>query len=313
MAAKDYYGILGVSKNAADKEIKSAFRKKAKQYHPDTNPDNAEAEKKFKEVNEAYAILSDPEKKKLYDQYGSAAFEEGFHPGGQGFGGFGNGGYQEFHFNGDGMGDIFGDIFGGMFGGRGGSGSYQGGGFGQGRQRAAKGQDITSEVTVTFEDAVYGCNKRIQYRDENHRTQSLEIHIPAGIEEGKKIRLKGKGGPSASGKPGDLFLVIHIAPKAGYERKGMDVYTTESIPFTTAVFGGEIVVNTLYGKVVCGVKPGTQSGSKIRLKGKGIVSMKDSTQKGDQYVTIQIQVPRELDPEASKKLREYEEILKKTL
>ncbi|MDO4650569.1 MAG: J domain-containing protein [Eubacteriales bacterium] len=312
MATKDYYGILGISKGATDKEIKSAFRKMAKQYHPDTNPDNPEAEKKFKEVNEAYAILSDPEKKKLYDQYGSAAFEEGFGQGGQGFGGFGNGGYQEFHFNGDGMGDIFGDLFGGMFGGRGGAGGYSGG-FGQGQRRAAKGKDITSEVTVTFEDAVYGCNKRIQFRDENYKTQSLEIHIPAGIEEGKKIRLKGKGSPSPSGQPGDLFLIVHIAPKAGFERKGMDIYTTESIPFTTAVFGGELVVNTLYGKVVCAVKAGTQSGSKIRLRGKGVVSMKDSTQKGDQYVTIQIKVPRDLDPEAAAKLREYEEIMKKKL
>lgn len=142
--------------------------------------------------------------------------------------------------------------------------------------------------------------------------QTLKVHVPAGIEDGKSIRLKGKGNPGFNGGPaGDLFLKVNVASKPGFERKGMDIYTTANIPFTTAVFGGEAKVTTLYGDVICKIPEGTQSGRKIRLKGKGIVSMKDSAVHGNQYVTVQIQVPQNLSPEAKEKLREFQQVLRK--
>ena len=377
MAKRDYYEVLGVGRNADAKEIKKAYRKLAKKYHPDMNPGDKNAEQKFKEVTEAYNVLSDTEKKKLYDQYGFAAFEEGGAHGaggtadgrggfgGNGFGGFGGqggfrgftndgNGYREYHFEngnmGD-MGDIFGDIFGNMFHGQsagtgaqggfggqsgfGAQGSFGGqggfgasGGFGSqgsfsgrsgfggqngfgGSSAQMRGSDLHSEVSVSFEDAAFGCEKLLRLSSENGGTQTLKVHIPAGIDDGKSIRLKGKGNPGFQGAPaGDLFLKIHVEPKAGYERKGMDVYTTAEIPFTTAVFGGETKVSTLYGDVVCKIPEGAQSGKKIRLRGKGIVSMKDPAVHGDQYVTIQIQVPRAMSPEAKQKLREYEQLMK---
>lgn len=349
MAAKrDYYEVLGISKSADASAIKKAYRKLAKKYHPDTNPGDADAEKKFKEVTEAYNVLSDPEKKKLYDQFGHAAFDQtsgayggagGAYSGGpfsggtyrQTYGGPG-GGYTEYHFEGGNMDDMFNDIFGDIFnhggtgkrqssgfGGFSGSGfsgkNYGGnsgfyGGFGQDSFRS-KGSDLNAEVTVGFDEAAFGCDKviRIQSPDGKGGTQSLKVHIPAGIDTGKSIRLKGKGNPGVNGgENGDLFLKVKVAEKPGFERKGMDVYTTVSVPFTTAVFGGEAVVNTLYGNVLCKIREGTQSGTKIRLRGKGIVSMKDPQVHGDQYVTVQIDVPRNLSAEAKQKLREFEAV-----
>ena len=347
MAKRDYYEVLGIGRNADAKEIKKAYRKLAKKYHPDMNPGDKQAEQKFKEITEAYNVLSDTEKKKLYDQYGFAAFEEGGNPygnGGQGtagngfhggFGGFdfgqnGNGGYHEYHFEngnmGD-MGDIFGDIFGNMFHGQnsgagsqssgfGGRGFHSqsgfGGGFG-GRSAQAKGSDLHSEVSISFEDAAFGCDKMLRLSDAsgNGAVQTLKVHIPAGIEDGKSIRLKGKGNPGFNGgSAGDLFIKVSVASKAGFERKGMDVYTTTEIPFTTAVFGGEAKVSTLYGDVICKIPEGAQTGRKIRLRGKGIVSMKDPAVHGDQYVTIRIQVPQDLSLQAKEKLREFQQICK---
>ena len=165
---------------------------------------------------------------------------------------------------------------------------------------------INASVSVTFDEAAFGCDKRITLQDQSGKAQTLEVHIPAGIDSGKSIRLRGKGMPgTGKGGAGDLLLKVTVQPKAGYERKGMDVYTTVSIPYTTAVFGGEARVHTLYGDVMCKIKEGTQSGSKIRLRGKGIVSMKDANVHGDQYVTVQIQVPRHLNAEARQKLMEY--------
>ena len=161
-------------------------------------------------------------------------------------------------------------------------------------------------MSVTFDEVAFGCDKRITLQDQSGKAQTLEVHIPAGIDSGKSIRLRGKGMPgTGKGGAGDLLLKVTVQPKAGYERKGMDVYTTVSIPYTTAVFGGEARVHTLYGDVMCKIKEGTQSGSRIRLRGKGIVSMKDANVHGDQYVTVQIQVPRHLNAEARQKLMEY--------
>lgn len=327
MAKRDYYEVLGVSRDADEKAIKSAYRKLAKKYHPDTNPGNAQAEQRFKEVTEAYNVLSDEKKRKLYDQYGFAAFEEeaagggayGAQNGAGGFGGFGgfggaggfggfggfkgstgdSGNYREFHFESGpsgSMDDLFGDLFGDMFGGR----SY-----------SQRGSDFSSSVTVSLEEAAFGCDKVIRLSDpDGSHVQSLKVHIPAGIDDGKSIRLRGKGAPGAGGgQAGDLLLEIHVAEKPGFERKGMDLYTTAAIPFTTAVFGGEAIVQTLNGNVKCKVPAGIQSGSKIRLRGKGIVSMKDASVHGDEYVTIQIQVPVNLSAEARQKLKEYEKIV----
>ena len=346
-AKRDYYDVLGVSRNADESQIKKAYRKLAKKYHPDTNAGNAEAEQKFKEVTEAYDVLGNKEKRKLYDQFGHAAFDQtagagaGYGNAGAGFGGPGggfwrtcssggpDGGYQEYHFEGGNMDDIFGDIFGDIFNhgsGSGGagrssrSGAYRGaGGFGSGFGGSGfgggsfpqKGSDVHADVTVGFDEAAFGCDKVIRLQDPSGRggVQSLQVHIPAGIDTGKSIRLKGKGAPGANGgEAGDLFLKVTVAPKPGYERKGNDVYTTVSIPYTTAVFGGEAVVSTLYGNVVCKIREGTQSGTKIRLRGKGIVSMKNPSVRGDQYVTVQISVPQHLSPEARQKLREYEAV-----
>ena len=328
MAVKrDYYDVLGIDRNADEKTIKKAYRKLAKKYHPDTNAGNPDAADKFKEVNEAYDILSDPKKKKMYDQFGHAAFEAGADPGAGagagGFGGFqssGNGGYQEFHFNGENMDDIFGDIFGNMFHGShgggfhsgfGGSGFHSGSGFGGFHQQdfPQKGSDVKASINVTFDEAAFGADKRISLSSPDGSSgapQTLQIHIPAGIDTGKSIRLKGKGMPgTGGGEPGDLLLKVTVGTRPGYERKGSDVYTTISIPYTTAVFGGEATVPTLYGNVICKIREGMQSGSKIRLRGKGIVSMKNPSIRGDQYVTIQIQVPQNLNYTAKEKLHEY--------
>lgn len=292
MAKKDYYAILGVSRNADEKEIKQAYRKLAKKYHPDTNAGNKDAEQKFKEITEAYDVLGDPEKRKQYDQFGSAAFD-------------GNTGeyYREYHFeNGDAE-HIFEDLFGGAFGG----GFHKGFSWGFGGHEDEKGRDIEADITISFEEAAFGCEKRI--RLDGNTAQSLAVKIPAGIDEGQKVRLKGNGYQGrGSGKAGDLYLRVHIAEKSGYERKGMDVYTTENIPYTTAVLGGEAIFHTLYGDVKCKIPAGTQSGSKIRLKQKGIVSMKNPSIHGDAYVIIQIQVPRNITPQEREKLKELEQL-----
>ena len=336
MKKRDYYDVLGIRKGADEKEIKKAYRKLAKKYHPDVNPGDKEAEKNFKEVTEAYNVLSDAEKKKLYDQYGFAAFEEGgtgstgnghFY---QSYGGpdFGTGGYREYHFEGGDMDDIFDDIFGGMFHGRSheessrgqshygfGSGFRQGtgngfGGFGQGTG-TAKGEDLEAQTDITFEEAAFGCDKTIHLvsQDGSGQRTSLQVHIPAGVNDGMRVRLRGKGQPGYGGGPaGDLFLKVHVQPKPGFDRKGMDIYTQIEVPFTTAVFGGEAPVDTLSGRVMCRIPEGTQAGSKIRLRGKGIVSMKDSSVHGDEYVTVQVKVPKNLSPQAKQKLREFQQI-----
>ena len=328
-AKRDYYEILGVSRDADDATLKKAYRALAKKYHPDMNPGDAEAEKKFKEASEAYAVLSDADKRRQYDQFGHAAFE-----GGAG----GAGGYGGFDFNGADFGDIFGDIFGNMFHGShgesrgfgsngtyehftgngggfhsgfGGSGFHSGNGFGGFHQQdfPQKGSDVKASINVTFDEAAFGADKRISLSGPDGSSgapQTLQIHIPAGIDTGKSIRLKGKGMPgTGGGEPGDLLLKVTVGTRPGYERKGSDVYTTISIPYTTAVFGGEATVPTLYGNVICKIREGMQSGSKIRLRGKGIVSMKNPSVRGDQYVTIQIQVPQDLNYSAKEKLHEY--------
>ena len=342
---KDYYEVLGINKNADDKTIKKAYRKLAKKYHPDINPGDTNAEARFKEVTEAYEILSDPEKRKLYDRFGHAAFDgtgaaqSGAYNNADGFGGFGgfggaggfhggtyrtdgNNGYREFHFEGGDMGDIFENFFGGSFKNSGFKGgfhqngnfhgnAYQNNGFGGRQSYQTKGVDVHAEINVSFDAAAFGKKETIHLKDENGKVQTFEVNIPAGIETGQSIRLKGKGSPGyQGGAAGDLFLKVTVDQKPGFKREGQDIYTTVSIPFITAVLGGDVTVQTIYGNVRCNIKPGTQSGSKLRLRGKGIVSMKNSSAHGDQYTTVEVQVPRNLTPEAKQKLREFEQACK---
>ena len=384
MKEKDYYQILGIDRAADEKKIKSAYRRLAKKYHPDTNAGNQSAEQKFKEVTEAYNVLSDPEKKKLYDRYGCMGLEEGFNADayeayrqggfgggfgrsgagrgfsgsgssgfsgfGQGFGGNGfdgsgfgfdpsgfggsqsfggNGNFHEYHFQGS-SDDVFGDLFGDLFrrasaAGRDPSGKSahdtgNGTGYSSEAFRPGNGSektkengadlDLTTGVTVSFEEAASGCDRTIHLKNSRGTVTAIEVHIPAGIDDGKKIRLKGRGRKDSRGAAGDLFLEVHVTPKPGFERKGQDVYVTVRIPFQTAVFGGEAEVPTLTGRVMCKIPAGTQSGSKIRLKGKGIVSMKDASLFGDEYAVIQIDVPKQLSPAAVKALRAYEQAVK---
>lgn len=320
MAAKrDYYETLGVNKSADKEAIKRAYRKLAKKYHPDTNAGDAHAEEMFKDVTEAYNVLSDEKKRKLYDEFGFAGLQEGFSEEAArqaaqgGFGGFGgngsfsgsyssNGGpftHQEFHFeNGSGdMDDIF-SMFGDMF-------SH--GGSARGRSTSRKGSDVMADLTISFDEAVFGCEKSISLQDPSTgKVSNLSIHIPAGIESGKTVRLKGQGNPGRNGgAAGDVLLKVNVTPSREFERKGQNVYSTIRVPFTTAALGGKARVHTLYGDVECSIKAGTQGGSKIRLKGKGISSMKNPSVKGDQYVTVEISVPRRLTPRAKEALEEY--------
>ena len=266
MAAKrDFYEVLGIDKNADEATIKKAYRKLAKKYHPDMNKGNPNAEKIFQEVTEAYEVLGDPKKRKLYD---------GFH----GTGGFGA--RSGFGSTGE-----FGSGFGGV--------------------HEKRGQNIETEVPISFEEAVFGCDKRFTLSSSDGKSQNFEVHIPAGIANGQSVRLKGKGQKGYNGKDGDLLIKVKVGEKSGYERKGQDVYTTVKIPYTTAVLGGEIKIHTLYGDVVCKIKPGTQSGAKIRLKGKGVAAMNNPAVHGDEYAQVQIEVPTHLSQTAKEKLQEY--------
>lgn len=301
---RDYYEVLGVDRSADEAALKKAYRKLAKKYHPDMNGDNPSAEAKFKEVTEAYQILSDPEKRKLYDRFGHAAFDEGASyrdaasmgsnrgasAGAEfdtdaGFGGF-HFHSAQFHSASD-LDDLFENLF------------------GHGT-RSKQGADMHAKIDVSFEEAAFGADKLIHFRDENGREESLQVHIPAGIDSGQKIRLKGKGAQSKNGgAAGNLLLEVHVLEKSGFRREGQNLYTTLDIPFETAALGGEVIVPTIGGQVSCKIKEGTQDGTKIRLKGKGIVSMKNPSKKGDQFVEVRIRVPRYLSPQAKEKLSEY--------
>lgn len=346
MASKrDFYEVLGIKKGASQSEIKKAYRKMAKKYHPDTNAGDEAAAEKFKEVSEAYSVLNDPEKKKLYDQFGHAAFDGTGQPGGSygagfggagssGFAGFGgaggsgfsgfsqgpDGSYQEYHFDGN-MDDILKDIFGHGFSGSGsGASGFSGfsgtsgtsgfSGFGRGAGYGSfpqDGENVHADINVTFDEAAFGGDRYFDLKDPAGKKQSIKVHIPAGIDNGQSIRLRGKGMPGANGgKAGDLLLKVHVAARPGFERKGMDVYAPVRVPFTTAVLGGKVEVQTLRGKVKCNIKPGTQSGTKLRLRDKGIVSMKDPAKFGCHYAVVEIDVPKNLSEDAKQKLAEFD-------
>lgn len=354
---RDYYEVLGVDRGADDSAIKSAYRKLAKKYHPDVNPGDKEAEKKFKEATEAYGILSDPQKRKQYDQFGHAAFEQGGGGAGGGFGGFG----------GADMGDIFGDIFGDLFG---------GGGRRRPNNGPMKGANLRASVRITFEEAVFGCEKELElnlkdtcttcngtgakpgtspetcpkchgsgqvvYTQQSmfgtiqnvqtcpdcqgsgkiikekctqcHGTgftssrKKIKVTIPAGIDNGQSIRIREKGEPGVNGGPrGDLMVEVVVARHPIFQRQDMNIFSTAPITFAQAALGGEVRISTVDGDVLYDVKPGTQTDTKVRLKGKGVPSLRNKNVRGDHYVTLVVEVPTKLNEEAKEALRKFDE------
>lgn len=288
--AKDYYGILGVDKKASAEDIKKAYRKLALKYHPDKNPGDKKAEEKFKDITEAYAVLSDAEKRKQYDHFGESGFHQRYS--------------QEDIFRGFDVGDIFRefgfgteDIFSHLFGGR---SAY--GGATRGRPRVVKGQDYSLSITLPFREAVQGGERRIEFRH-GEQTHRVQVRIPPGVESGSRLRLAGKGAPSpAGGPPGDLYLDVDVAADPVFLREGNDLLVKVRVPFSGACLGTSAEVPTLQGSKRVKVPPGIQSGAKIRLKGFGVPTHKNRPQ-GDLYAVIEIAVPHELS-EAQRKLLE---------
>lgn len=362
---RDYYEVLGVGKDADDGAIKKAYRVLAKKYHPDMNPGDAEAEKKFKEASEAYAVLSDPEKRRQYDQFGHAAFE-----GGAG----GAGGFGGFDFNSADFSDIFGDIFGDLFG-----GGRRGGRAGNSPMRGA---NIRKSIRITFEEAIFGCEKELELilKDpctacngtgakpgtspetcpkcggkgqivyasqsffgtvQNVQTcpscggsgkvikekcpscsgtgytsskKKIQVSIPAGIDNGQSVRIREKGEPGVNGGPrGDLLVEVNVSRHPIFQRQDMHIFSTVPISFAQAALGGDIRVATVDGDVIYTVKPGTKTDTKVRLKGKGVPSLRDSRVRGDHYVTLVIQTPDRLSAEAKEALRRFDQLAGNTL
>jgi curved DNA-binding protein len=298
MATKDYYDILGVNKKASDEEIKRAYRKLAMKYHPDRNPNKKEAEERFKEINEAYAVLSDKEKRKQYDTFGAEGFRQRFSQEDifRGFdfdeilsGLFGGRGRREFRFGGRGGFD-FGDIFAGQ-------GGYQDTG-----RMPQKGEDVLYELSISLEEAASGGEKRVSYR-KNGRIEEVSVKIPRGIPSGKKLRLAGKGMQGRNGgPPGDLYLQISVRDHPIFTREGDDLVVEKEVGFSEAVLGTTVEVPTLEGKKRVKVPPGTQSHTKMRLKGLGLPRFQREG-RGDELVKVIVRVPKRVS-EKNKKLIE---------
>lgn len=290
----DYYAVLGVKKDASEEEIKKAFRRLARKHHPDLNPEDAEATKTFARINEAYEVLSDPLKRKKYDQYGkdwkhSEAFEKArqqqssgdpfarqYSTGDSGYGtGFGAGGFGE----GGGFSDFFESLFG-----------YGREGSRRSRPAVFKGPDIQATLQLSLEQAYRTHRQTVQVGD-----KKLRITIPAGVENGQKIRLKGQGGPGVEGGPdGDLYISFQIEPHPRFQRKGRDIYLVEPLPLYTAILGGEHTVDLLSGSVKINIAPLTQNGSQVRLKGKGFPVYKEDGKYGDLYIKWSVKLPERL-------------------
>ena len=353
---RDYYEVLGVSKGASDSEIKSAYRKLAKKYHPDMNPGDKEAEAKFKEASEAYAVLSDADKRRQYDQFGHAAFD-------------GAGGAGGFDFGGMDMGDIFGDIFGDFFGG--------------GRSRSQsngpmKGQNIRTSVRITFEEACFGVDKEIdvtlkeecatchgtgakpgtspetckkcggkgqvvftqqslfgvvrnvQSCPDCHGTgkiikercsdcggsgyiskrKKISVSIPAGIDNGQCVRIRDKGEPGVNGgQRGDLLVEVAVSRHPIFQRQDRDIFSTAPITFAQAALGGDVRIKTVDGEVIYTVKPGTQTNTRVRLRNKGVPSLRNKQIRGDHYVTLVVEVPTKMNSEQKELLEAFDKAM----
>ena len=364
-AKRDYYEVLGVGRDADDAAIKKAYRALAKKYHPDMNPGDKEAEKKFKEASEAYAVLSDAEKRRQYDQFGHAAFE-----GGAG----GAGGFGGFDFNGADFSDIFGDIFGDLFG-----GGRRGG---RANNGPMKGANIRKSIRITFEEAVFWCEKELDLIlkdpcEDCHGTgakpgtspetctkcggrgqvvytsqsffrtvqnvqtcpncggsgkvikekcpkcsgtgytssrKRIKVTIPAGIDNGQSVRIRDKGEPGINGGPrGDLLVEVNVSRHPVFQRQDVHIFSTVPISFAVAALGGDVRIPTVDGDVIYTVKPGTKTDTKVRLKGKGVPSLRNAQVRGDHYVTLVIQTPERLSAEAKEALRRFDELTGNTL
>jgi len=305
MAFIDYYKILGVDKNATDKDIKNAYRKLARKYHPDLNPNDAESNKKFQQLNEANEVLSDADKRKKYDQYGEnwqhgEAYEQARQQQAnqqQSYaGGAGGRGFDYEGFGGGGGGDDFSEFFQSMFGGAAGGG-------GRSRQAKYRGQDYNAELHLTLHEVIETHKQTLTVNGKN-----IRITIPAGIENGQTIKIAGHGSPGVNGGPaGDLFIKFSVANDPKFKRQGSDLYTNVTLDLYTAILGGEITADTLTGKVKVKVKPETQSGTKVKLKGKGLPIYKKADEFGDLYLTYEIQMPTNL---TDKQKQLFEELAK---
>ena len=287
MAKRDYYEILGVSKNASDDEIKKAYRKLALKYHPDKNPGNKEAEEKFKEISEAHAVLSDKQKRARYDQFGHAGV--GGNGGSNPFGGQGNYRYSTQGFNFDfGGGGGFDDILSSLFG------------FG-GSRRPTRGADYRTTVVLTFEEAVFGTTKVVSADGKD-----IKVKIPAGIDDGMSIRLAGKGGPAPKGgQKGDLYVSIRVRPHKHLTREGSIILSEVTIPMVDAALGTEVDVETVDGNVRMRVPAGTQSGTPFKLSGHGVPLMRSDGDRGPHIVTILVETPRNLSRKQKELLEEF--------
>ena len=354
---RDYYEVLGVSKGASDSEIKSAYRKLAKKYHPDMNPGDKEAEAKFKEASEAYAVLSDADKRRQYDQFGHAAFDGGA------------GGAGGFDFGGMDMGDIFGDIFGDFFGGGRSRGQSNG---------PMKGQNIRTSVRITFEEACFGVDKEIdvtlkeecatchgtgakpgtspetckkcggkgqvvftqqslfgvvrnvQACPDCHGTgkiikercsdcsgsgyiskrKKISVSIPAGIDNGQCVRIRDKGEPGVNGgQRGDLLVEVVVSRHPIFQRQDRDIFSTAPITFAQAALGGDVRIKTVDGEVIYTVKPGTQTNTRVRLRNKGVPSLRNKQVRGDHYVTLVVEVPTKMNSEQKELLKAFDKAM----
>lgn len=285
MAKRDYYEILGVSKDADDKQLKKAFRKFARKYHPDLNPNNKEAEQRFKEVNEAYEILSDPAKRKQYDSFGHAAFDAGF----QGSEGFRTrtGGFDPRAAQDRGFGSIFEDIFGDVFSGR-----------RESQPVPETGQDLVYNLEIDLKDAYHGTSTYVNIqRGARLQSEQIMVKIPPGVDNGTKVRVAGKGGAGIrGGKSGDLYIITSIRPDRFYERKGDDLYCEVPITISEAALGAKIEVPTMDGTATMTIPSCTQGGQLFRLKEKGMPHLKGG-RSGNQYVKVIITIPKNLTEE----------------
>jgi DnaJ-class molecular chaperone len=311
MDFKDYYATLGVAKTANAKELKQAFRKLARKYHPDVNPGDKSAEAKFKEINEAYEVVGDPEKRKKYDELGAnwRMYEQAGAGAPQGgawnvnFGGGQGGGFRtmseeemrEMFGNADPFSDFFHTFFGGSMGS---AGAEESRGRRSARPRARQGRDVEQEIALGLEDAFHGTTRRLSIKHDGH-ARTVDVRIPPGVGDGSRVRLAGEGEIGAGGAPsGDLYLRIRLASHPRFEIKGKDLYTKVAIPLTTAVLGGEAEVQTLAGKLLrLKIPPGTQNAQVFRLKGHGMPAVGKPDEAGDLYATVEVELPRSLTAE----------------
>lgn len=298
----DYYKVLELDKTASQADIKKAYRKLARKYHPDLNPNDKNAQIRFQQINEAHEVLNDPEKRKKYDQYGkdwqhADQYEAQRHQGGPS-GGYGGGfGSSNQSYSGNFEEDTFSDFFEQMFGG--GARSQ-----GAGRRPQFKGQDFNAELQLQLSDVYTSHKQTLSLNGKN-----IRLSIPAGVENGQTIKIKGHGGPGMQGGPsGDLYITFHIINNTKFKREKENLYLTWDVDFYTAILGGEITVDTFDSKVKLQVKPDTQPGTQVKLKGKGFPKYKKENQYGDLYITFQVKIPTNLSPREKELFKELQKL-----